>query len=145
LERRHKAAATTVGGLLIATVLLSIVAYLGKDYFREQNNPPLEMALRISVGMLGLGAIIWRRTKLSPMRLQDIGALQGGVGLVRTLEKTTLQLAVLSALMAGLGFVATLVTGNEFYTYWAAAIALVILVYSFPTKGSWMRKVQRFT
>ena len=130
---------------MIATVLLSIVAYLGKGYFRQQNNPPLEMALRISVGMLGLGAIIWRRTKLSPMRLQDIGGLQGGVGLVRTLEKTTLQLAILAALMAALGFIATLISGNEFYTYWAAAIAVIILLYSYPTKNSWMRSVQRFS
>ena len=103
------------------------------------------MALRISVGILGLGAIIWRRTKLSPMRLQDIGGIQGGVGLVRTLEKTTLQLAILAALMAALGFVATLISGNEFYTYWAAAIAVIVLLYSYPTKNSWMRSVQRFS
>lgn len=144
LARRHKAAATTVGGLLIATILLSVVAFLGKQYLRQQNNPPLEMALRISVGMLGLGAIIWRRNKFSSMRLQDIGALQGAAGLIRTFEKTTLQLACAAAGMALLGFVATLLSGNEYYTYWASAIGVIILIYSYPTKTSWTRAVQRF-
>src|SRR5262245_18478426 len=93
LSRRHKALKPTVMGLIIATVLLSVVAYLSKTFLHQQNNPPLDMAVRITVLVLGLGSIVWRRTKFSAMRLQDIGSLQGGPGLLRTLEKTSLQLA----------------------------------------------------
>jgi peptidoglycan/LPS O-acetylase OafA/YrhL len=144
LSRRHRAALTTVIGLIIATILLAAIAYLSKSYLHQQNNPPLDMAVRIAVLALGLGSIVWRRTKFSTMRLQDIGSLQGGPGLLRTLEKTTLQLAVFGAAIAFIGFIATLVTGNDLYTYWAAAISLVVLVYSYPTKSSWTRTVERF-
>lgn len=145
LTRRHKAAATTVLGLIVATVLLSIVAYLGKAYFNQQVNPPLDIAVRIVILVLGLGAVVWRRTKFQPARLKDITGLQGVSGLVRTIEKTTLQVALLGAAIAVTGFIATVMTGNELYTFWSGAIAIVILIYGYPTKSSWLRTVSRYT
>ena len=145
LERRHKAVATTVVGLLLANVLLAIVAYLGKSYFRQQDNSSLEMLLKVGVGLLAIGAIVWRRMRLAPMRLQSIGTIDGGRGLVRTLEKTTLQIAILTAVMAAVGFIATALSGNEYYNYFASAIAILLLLYFYPTKSSWMRTIQRFS
>lgn len=146
LARRHKAASTTVLGLLVATVLLSVVAFLGRPYFTEKPpNLPLDMAVRLIILAFGLGAVVWRRTKFQPMRLQDITGLQGVTGLLRTLEKTTIQIALLGAAITAIGFVATLVTGNDLYTYWAGAIAIVVLVYCYPTKSSWVRALSRFT
>jgi hypothetical protein len=145
LNRRHKAAATTVLGLIVATILLSIVAYLGQPYFNELESRPIDWAFLILVLILGLGAVAWRRTKFAPARLQDITGLAGVSGLVRTFEKTTIQLAILAAGIAVIGFVATLMTGQEFYTYRAAAVALLVLAYSYPTKSSWIRAVQRYT
>jgi hypothetical protein len=144
LVRRHKAAATTVGGLVVAVVLLSIVAFLGKSYLREQTNPSLDIGLRIAILGLGLGAIALRRTRFATMRLQDIGALQGASGLLITLERTTLQLAVLGAVIAALGFVGTLMTGNDRYTYWAGLIAIVVLLYCYPSRKAWSRTLQMF-
>jgi hypothetical protein len=145
LNRRHKSAATTVLGLFVAIVLLCIIAYLGKSYFWQQPNPALEMAVWITIIILGLGSIVWRRTKFSTMRLQDIGALQGAHGLLSTLQKTTLQLALAAAAMGAIGFVATLRTGDDFYTYRAAAIAAAfLLLYCYPTKSSWNGTIQRF-
>jgi hypothetical protein len=145
ITRRHKAAATTVLGLIVATILLSIVAYLGKPYFSELESRPIDWAFLIIVLMLGLGAVAWRRTKFAPTRLQDIAGLYGVSGLIRTFEKTTLQLAILAAVIAIIGFVATLTTGQEFYTYRAGAVALLVLAYSYPTKSSWIRAVERYT
>lgn len=145
LTRRHKAAATTVVGLMVATVLLSIVAFLSKPYLREQSNPPLEFAVQIVILVLGIGAVIWRRTKLATMRLQDIVGLAGPSGLLKTLEKTTLQMALLGAGIALVGFVATLAMGSEGYTYWAGVIALVVFLYSYPRKSFWVRVVHWFT
>ncbi len=145
LTRRHKAAATTVLGLIVATILLSVVAYLGKPYFSELESRPIDWAFLILVLMLGLGAIAWRRTKFAPARLQDIAGLYGVSGLVKTFEKTTIQLAILAAGIALIGFVATLMTGQEFYTYRASAIAILVLAYSYPTKGSWIRAIERYT
>ena len=145
LARRHKSAATTVLGLLVATILLSVVAFLARPYLIEKPNLVLDMAVRILILILGLGAVVWRRTKFQPMRLQDIAGLGGASALVRTLEKTTLQIAILAATIAVTGFVATLMTGNELYTFWAGAIGIVVLVYCYPTKSSWFKTVARFT
>jgi hypothetical protein len=145
LSRRHKTAATTVLGLLAVTVLLCVIAYFGKRYFWQQPNPSLEMAVWITIFVLGLGSIVWRRTKFSTMRLQDIGALQGATGLLSTLQKTTLQLALAAAAMSAIGFAATVRTGDDFYTYRAGAIAAAFLIlYCYPTKSSWIGTLQRF-
>ena len=89
LARRHKSAATTVIGLLVASILLSVVAFLARPYLIEKPNPPLDIAMRIAVLAIGLGAVAWRRTKMTPMRLQDIVGLTGVSGLLQALEKTT--------------------------------------------------------
>lgn len=145
LARRHKAAATTVLGLLVATVLLSVLAFLAKPYFTENPNVVVEGAVRIVILILGLGAVVWRRTKFQAMRLQDIAGLAGVSGLLKTLEKTTIQLALFGAAIASVGFITTLMTGNDWYTYWACAIAVVVFVYCYPTKQSWLRALYRFT
>ena len=144
LTRRHKAAATTVLGLVVATILLSVVAYLGQPYFSELESRPIDWAFLILVLMFGLGAVAWRRTKFNPTRLQDIAGLYGVSGLVKTFEKTTLQLAIVATGISVVGFVATLMTGQEFYTYRASAVALLVLAYTYPTRSSWTRAVQRY-
>ena len=144
LLRRHKAASTTVIGLLIATVLLCVIAYLSRRFLAPQNNPSLDIGVRIVIMIFGLGSIVLRRTRFATMRLQDIGGLGGPSALLKTLEKTTLQVALIAASLSILGFVATLLTANDFYTYGAGLIAVVILVYCYPTKTSWIRTIQRF-
>jgi membrane protein YdbS with pleckstrin-like domain len=144
LARRHKAAATTVLGLIVATVLLAVVAFLARPYLTPQDNSTINMAVRIVILFLGIGAVVWRRTKFQPMRLQDIFGLAGVSGLLKTLERTTIQLAVLGAAIASIGFIATLVTGNEWYTYLASAVAVLVFVYCYPTKSSWLRTIYRF-
>jgi hypothetical protein len=125
VARRHKAAATTVIALFISTVLLSVLAFVARPYLEEKPpNLPLDFGVRITVLMLGLGAIVWRRNKFSAMRLQ---------------------IAVLAEAIATIGFVTTIITGNQLYTYWSGAIAAVVLVYCYPTKSSWLKTTYRFT
>jgi hypothetical protein len=144
LLRRHKATATTVGGLMIAAILLAIAAYVSKSFLREQNNPSLDIAVRIVILIFGLGSVALRRTRFATMRLQDIGALAGASGLLRTLEKTTIQVALIGAAISAVGFIATLLTGNDFYTYGASLVAIFVMLYCFPTRSSWQRTLQQF-
>ena len=53
LARRHKAAATTVLGLLVVTILLSVLAFLAKPYFTEKPNVVLILADNVGYGDLG--------------------------------------------------------------------------------------------
>lgn len=142
--RRHKATATTVGGLMIASVLLAVAAYVSKGFLRQQNNSYLDVALRITILIFGLGSIALRRTRFATMRLQDIGALSGASGLLRTLEKTTIQVALIGAAISAMGFISTLLTGNDFYTYGACLVALFVMLYCFPTLSSWRRTLEQF-
>jgi hypothetical protein len=145
LARRHKSAATTVVGLLVASVLLSVVALLADPYLDDKPDGNLNMAVSIVILILGLGAVVWRRTKFQTVRLQAIAGLAGVQGVLKTLEKTTVQLALLGAAIALAGFVTTLLTGNPWQTYRASAIAVVVFIYCYPTKTSWLRTLYRFT
>jgi hypothetical protein len=144
LEKRHKLTARTVLSLLIGVLLLCVLAFVCKKFLTMQNNPPLDIAVRISILIFGLGAIVLRRTRFATMRLQDIGALKGASGLLITLQRTTLQVAFLAAAIAVMGFVATLLTGNDFYTYGAGLVGGVVLLYCYPVKGAWQRAVEQF-
>src|SRR4051794_29171706 len=104
----------TVLGYLVAVVLLAGVAFVSRPYLTEKPpNWPLDYATRLIVLFFGLGAIVWRRNRYSPMRLQDIAGLGGVTGLIKTLEKTTVQLALLAVSIAVIGFIVTLIQGNE--------------------------------
>jgi peptidoglycan/LPS O-acetylase OafA/YrhL len=146
LARKHKSAATTVLGLLVAVILLSVVAFVSRPYLAlKAPNLYLDWATRLLVLFFGLGAVAWRRNRFSAMRLQDITGVAGVSGLIKTLEKSTIQLALFAAVIAAIGFIVTLIQGNELYTYWSCAIAVVVLIYCYPTKSSWLKTVRYFT
>ena len=144
LERRHKSTVTTVWSLLIAVLLLAVLAFVSKRFVTPRINSTLDIAVRVSILIFGLGAITWRRTKFSAMRLQDIGALKGASGLLITLQRTTVQVALIGTAIGCIGFIGTLLTGNEFYTYVAAVVGSVVILYAYPVRRSWERAVQRF-
>lgn len=144
LARRHRATATTVRVLLIVSVLLAAIAYLVSKSLVPQSNPTLDIAVRITILVFGLGAMALRRTKFATMRLQDIGALKGASGLLITLQRTTLQVAGLAAVIAVVGFVAMLLTGNAFYSYGASLVGIAVLLYGYPVRSSWENALKRF-
>jgi len=144
LMRRHKTTATTVLSLLVAVVLLCVLAFVSQKFLTQRNNPSLDIAVRISTLIFGLGAIALRRTQFAKMRLQDIAALQGASGLLITLQRTTLRVAIIGIVIGVLGFVASLVTGIPWYTYQAGVVAVAVLLYGYPVRASWAQAVRRF-
>ena len=145
LDRRHKSTRMTVLALLIGVLLLCALAYVSKRFLTPQNNPSLDIAVRITILIFGLGAVALRRTKFAAMRLQDITALKGPVGLLITLQRTTLQVALLGTTIGVVGFVATMLTGNDFYAYGAGLVSVFVLLYCYPTRLAWQRALRRFT
>ena len=145
LLQRHKATARTVQGLLIGVVLLCVLAYVSKKFLTPQSDSSLYIPYVITILVLGLGAIAFRRTRFATMRLQDIAGLRGASGLLITLQRTTLQIALIGATAAVVGFVATILTGDAFYTYRAALVAVAVLLYCYPIRAAWEKAVQRFS
>jgi len=144
LNRRHWAAAFTVRALIALTLVLSAVAFLGRNRFHHEDNDVLDRALRVTILIFGLGSVVLRRTKFSATRLQDITALRGASGLLATLARTTLQVALLGGAISLFGFIATVMTGNEFYSYGAGLVGFVVLLYCYPTRYSWQQTLQKF-
>lgn len=145
LNRRQKATATTVLALIIGVVLLSVLAFVTQKFIPPQNNPPLDIAVRITILIFGLGAIALRRTRFATMRLQDIAGLKGPQGLLITLQRTTIHVALLATVIAVVGFGASLLTGNTFYSYGAGVVAVAVLLYCYPTQNQWQKTIQRFS
>jgi hypothetical protein len=145
LTRRHKRTATTVLSLLVAVVLLCVLALVSQKFLTPRNNPSLDIAVRVSILIFGLGAIALRRTQFANMRLQDIAALQGASGLLITLQRTTLRVAMIGIGIAVLGFIATLMTAVPLYTYQAGVVAVAVLLYGYPVRTSWEQAVRRFS
>lgn len=144
LNKFRKNAVTTVGSLMVATVLLAGVASLSGRFLSQRHDESLEMAYRITILVLGLGAVTLRRTRFNAMRLKDIGGISGASGLIRYLAKTTLLLSLVGAAIATLGIVLTVITGIDRYTYIAGIVALAVFLYSYPTEASWQRTIRKF-
>lgn len=131
----------TVIGLLVLTLALIGIAFIGAQYIYRPGDPTLAMALWIAILVFGLGAFVFRRTRFSAMRLQDIAALQGITGLLATLYGTTVLVAYIGGAIALMGFIITIMTGNPFDMLRAAGVALIVLLYSYPSRSAWKRVV----
>lgn len=144
LVHRHQSTKRVVLILLGTTILLSALAFIGHRFLVPRIDPVVDAAWKITIVILGLGSIAFRRTMFSTMRLQDVGGVKGAKGLLDTLAGTTLKVAFIGAVIALSGFAATLLTGNDRYTYGAGLIAVVVLLYCLPTRSSWERTLDRF-
>jgi hypothetical protein len=137
LERRHSAAARVVLAVLVFTALLMGLALAGVLAGAVRFDPATAGALRFVIIFLGVGAIVFRRTRFSPMRLQDIGALRGPAGLLRTLETTTVTVALIGGLIALLGFAISVMTGFGTDMLYFGVIAIAVLLYCYPRRAAW--------
>lgn len=138
LNRRHASAMRVIWSVFLLTVVLMILAATDTIRIPIKRNPVIEGALRISLALFGVGAIVLRRTKFATLRLKDIGGVGGGSALLETLEKTTIQVAILAAVIAVMGFVLSLfeVSDND---RWLGIVAIAVLLYAYPRRASWLR------
>ena len=137
LERRHSAAANVVKLVGAFTLLLMLVALSGVLSSAVSFDPTAANTLRFIIIFLGVGAIVFRRTRFSAMRLQDIAALRGASGLLETLQKTTVIVALIAALIAVLGLLISVMTGAGTDMLYLGVIAGAVLLYAYPRRAAW--------
>jgi hypothetical protein len=142
LARRHATAVNAVKLVGVFTLLLMLVALSGLLSGAVSFNPVAANTLRIVVVFLGLGAIVFRRTRFSAMRLQDIAALRGASGLLETLQTTTVIVALIAALIAILGFLISVMTSAGTDMLYFGVIAAVVLAYGYPRRAAWQAVVR---
>jgi hypothetical protein len=139
LARRHRMAAMVVGALLGLTVALIAIAFVSSESLHRPGDPSLAMALWISILIFGLGSFVLRRTRFQAARLQDIAALRGMSGLLRTLQGTTIQIAFIGGAIALMGFMVMIMTGNKYDMLRAGGVAIIVLIYAYPQRAAWQR------
>ncbi|HWS87024.1 MAG TPA: hypothetical protein VN282_08675 [Pyrinomonadaceae bacterium] len=142
LARRHATAANVVKLVGVFTLLLMLVALSGFLSGAVRFNPVAANTLRFVVVFLGVGAIVFRRTRFQAMRLQDIAALRGASGLLETLQTTTVIVAVIAAVIAVLGLLISVMTGAGTDMLYFGVIAVAVLVYCYPRRAAWVAVVR---
>jgi hypothetical protein len=137
LERRHSAAVRVVFAVGLFTVLLMALALTNVLAGKLAFNPTTANTLRFVIVFLGVGAVFFRRTRFSAMRLQDIAALRGPRGLLETLQTTTVIVAVIAAVVAALGFLISMMTAAGTDMLYLGVIAIAVLLYAYPRRAAW--------
>ncbi|HKG15368.1 MAG TPA: hypothetical protein VKB12_18755 [Pyrinomonadaceae bacterium] len=137
LARRHGAAARAVFAAFLFTLLLVALAFVLAPRVSLAFDPTLANSLRIAIVFMGIGAVYFRRTKFSAMRLRDIAALRGTSGLLQTLQRTTVLVALIGAGIAALGFYISLMTGDGKDMLYLGVIAAAVLLYCYPRRAAW--------
>ena len=138
LTRRHRAAVRVVSGVFMLTLaLVALALALTPRLSFGLYDPITARSLLFVILFLGLGSIVFRRTKFSAMRLRDIAALRGASGLLQTLERTTIYVALAGAVVAILGFAFAVMTGEGTNVFYPAVIAVVVLIYCYPRRAAW--------
>jgi len=145
LDRRHRAATTVVLGFFALDVALLVIAFLARDRISRPKDPKIAMGLWIAILVCGLGVFVLRRTRFSQMRLQDIAALRGASGLIKTLEGTTIQIAAIGGAIALMGFIVTMIAPPFDWTQMlrAAGVSVIVLIYCYPFKSAGERTVRQ--
>jgi hypothetical protein len=142
LNRRYRTAAATINAFIVVTIVLTVAGYFGRAVLFRPGDLLTVALLRIAILIFAIGAVVLRRTKFQAMRLQDIAALYGIEGLLKTLEGTTVQVGIIALAIVLMGFAGTVLSSDYWQVVTAGVVALVLLVYCYPRKRAWERVIE---
>lgn len=145
LVRRHRTSSLVVAVFLILDLVLVAIAFIASNRIFRPGDSGIVMGLWIAILVFGLGAFVVRRTKFAAMRLQDIAAVKGVSGLLKTLQDTTIQIASIGGAIALMGLIITILRGDWTDMLRAGGVAAIVLVYSYPFRSAWQRVVVQLT
>lgn len=144
LARRHRTTQVIVFG--IAATIIAILAFtlIGTNVFADSPlaNPSLAIALRMAIGMLAVIVIMIRRSRFNPQRLSEVFKARGASGVLTQLQTTTILIAALAEAIAILGLVNAFADASSYQGIIASAIALAMLLCTFPRRASWQRVIE---
>ena len=140
LEQRYRATAMKLNVMILLTAAVTGIGVVGHEVMHRPGHESNLGFVSIVIVMLAIGAIVLRRTRFRAMRLQDVAALRGITGLLKSLQNTTLEIGYAALAIALLGFVGTILSGN-YEVLRTGVIAIVLFIYCYPKKRAWERVV----
>jgi hypothetical protein len=145
LNNRHRSATYVVLTFFALDVVLLALAYSAGERISRPKDPKIAVGLWIAILVCGLGVFVLRRTRFSPMRLQDVAAVRGVSALLRTLQGTTIEIAAIGGGIGLMGFIVTMIAMPFDWTHMlrAAGVSVIVLIYSYPFKSAWERTVRQ--
>lgn len=143
IDRRHRSATMIVLFFFALDAVLVVIAYFGAERIFRPADRQIAFGLWLVILVCGLGVFLLRRTRFSPIRLQDLAAVKGVSALVQTLQGTTIQVASIGGAIGLLGFIITIITGDWTNMLRAAGVSAIVLFYCYPFKSAWQRTVRQ--
>ena len=147
LDRRHRSATIVVLVFFALDLILLALAFFAGPRISRPKDPKIAMGIWIAILVCGLGVFVLRRTRFAAMRLQDIAAVKGLSGLLKTLEGTTIQVASVAGAIGLMGFISTMIAYPFDWTNMlrAAGVSVIVLIYCYPFKSAWQRTIRQLT
>jgi hypothetical protein len=130
--------------LVVVALGASVVVYLVIGWLITPS-PSAEaaswgQAFYLAALVMGVSVVFLRRLMLSQLRLR-MAAQRGINALLSNLSTTSIVGAALGDAVAVLGLLAYLLTGETDYCWRLGVIGLLLIIYSFPRRGEWLRAV----
>jgi hypothetical protein len=147
-EARFRQTSVIVFAMLAGVFIYFLVAYLLSQAGEVTigSMARYEQIRRILYGgaaMLSLGAIVFRRSRLSQAQLNRVYAAKGTDGVVERLMMTTMGVAAMSEAVALVGLVLSILGHRLEDMLRLGGIGAILLLYHSPRRSAWQRVIER--
>lgn len=135
--------------MIVAVFFISVIVFMlvGRFVTPGESTPGSEkwgQTIYSIVIVLGVITVALRRILMSRMLMSQAAA--GGAGAVlRQMSTISIIGAAMGEATAIIGLVAYLLTADYQYSWRLGAVGLFLILYSFPRRGEWVRKVIEYS
>jgi hypothetical protein len=131
-----------VASILVVAFSASVIVFgVVGTFLAEGDRGPVPAVIplaAISAAFFALiGSVAYRRLSFQPLRLQRLFEDAGEAGLASHLVRTTIVSSALAEAVSLFGLVLAVMTGDKYYLYALAVIALLGVLSNFPRAGRW--------
>lgn len=140
LSERYRVTVIIVLFFVSSVIVLMITAQIVKVAPRVVETIDWVKILYTTALVIGLAVVMLRRVLLSRFVMRG-AARKGASALLRRLMMISIIGSSLGEAVAVLGFIGYLATGAGHYIWRLGVIGLLLIVYSFPRRGEWVRNL----
>jgi hypothetical protein len=140
----HRTALIIVIGLAASIVIYAVLGMLILQSRQGSQQGRLSPTFLVAAVFLTIAPIWLRRTQLAEPRLQSVVMVRGIEGLIRHFLTVTIVCAALADAIGVVGLIAALTGAGQRFLLVFAAVALLVLARSYPSRRVWEQAVDYF-